>query len=235
MKTITLQIIMVVFASLMACNCSKDNSAQPEDYKMEYTGSPYLDTIRAFEVQTIPGKVECEFYDLGGDTIAYKDKDRNNNGSGSLNTGGGYLNTFRIDEAPDMSYTKFHDQIDNSPYNMVQPEKDQLYLGWTEPGEWIRYSVDVEETGLYQIGTMYTSNRGGTIQIMIDDTDTTALLNITSTYHPDEPIAWRQWHHWNFDDSIGVQHINAGRRIITLNIAEQGNFNFDYLLFTKLD
>jgi hypothetical protein len=56
---------------------------------------------------------------------------------------GTYLNQFRMDEGVDISYTKFHDQIDNSPYDLVQPPENQLYVGWTEPGEWFNVTVQV--------------------------------------------------------------------------------------------
>jgi hypothetical protein len=46
------------------------------------------------------------------------------------------VNQFRMEEGVDISYTKFHAQIDSSPYNVVQPPENQLYVGWTEPGEW---------------------------------------------------------------------------------------------------
>lgn len=53
------------------------------------------------------------------------------------------MNQFRMDEGVDISYTKFHDQIDNSPYDLVQPPENQLYVGWTEPGEWFNVTVQV--------------------------------------------------------------------------------------------
>jgi hypothetical protein len=36
--------------------------------------------------QQIPGKIQCEFYDQGGEGIAYHDTDSINNGSGKLNS-----------------------------------------------------------------------------------------------------------------------------------------------------
>jgi hypothetical protein len=92
----------------------------------EYTGTPYLDSVAALSIQKIPGKLKCAFYDRGGEGAAYHDSDGRNNGSGGLNKGPGYLNGFRMDEGVDISYTKFHDSIDNSVYNKVQPSVNQL-------------------------------------------------------------------------------------------------------------
>src|ERR1700726_712224 len=78
--------------------------------------------------QHIPGKIECEYYDLGGEGIAYHDSDSINNGSGKLNpANGSYLNEFRMKEGVDISYTKPHG-IDDNPYNRVKPEMNQLYV-----------------------------------------------------------------------------------------------------------
>ena len=75
----------------------------------------WLITIQAFSqtnnktkswndtIQTIPGKLECEKYDLGGEGISYHDKDSLNNGSGKLNPDDGtFYNTFRMKEGVDI-------------------------------------------------------------------------------------------------------------------------------------
>jgi hypothetical protein len=115
----------------------------------------------------------------------------------------------------------------------VQQQEEELYLGWTEVGEWTNYTVNVKESGDYKIGTMYTSNRGGAIQLIFDNTDSTAQLSVKSTFDPDEPLAWRQWHHWNYSDSLTTFHLDKGIHVLKLLIAKEGNFNFDYLNFTN--
>jgi hypothetical protein len=55
-----------------------------------------------------------------------------------------------------------------------------LCVGWAEPDEWIKYTVEVKQTGLDIIILFYTSNRGGEIALSVNDRD-----------------EWRQWHHWN--------------------------------------
>jgi len=168
-------------------------------------------------------------YDKGGEGIAYHDADSVNNGSGKLNPpNGNFLNEFRMHEGVDISYTK-SGAIDNNPYNKIMPELNQLYLGWTQPGEWINYTLKVNETGLYRIAVVYTSNAGGVIALDIDGTPTGGPLKISSTYDARDTVAWRQWHHWNKIDSLAEVKMKKGIHLLTLHIIEQGNMNFDYL------
>ena len=187
-------------------------------------------------IQQIPGKIQCEFYDLGGEGLAYHDTDSVNNGSGKLNPpDGNFLNEFRMKEGVDISYTKFRDPaIDNSPYNMVKPEKNKLYIGWTVPGEWINYTVNINKSGIYSIGLMYTASGDGGIALDIDRKPLTQELLIPSTRNEIEPIAWRQWHHWNRIDSLTTVTLEKGVHILTLKTVTNGNMNYDYLEFKKL-
>ncbi|HWR99430.1 MAG TPA: hypothetical protein VN249_02385, partial [Prolixibacteraceae bacterium] len=156
------------------------------------------------QLQQIPGKIECELYDLGGEGVAYHDSDPVNNGSGKLNPANGtFLNEFRMKEGVDISYTKSN-QTDNSEFNLVEPLMEQLYVGWTVPGEWINYTVTVSETGVYTIGLMYTASGDGGISLDLDGKQLVEELRIPSTRNEKESVAWRQWHHWNRIDTLAT-------------------------------
>jgi len=150
-------------------------------FAIHYKGAPYRDSRYVVGIQAIPGRVECAYYDYGGEGVAYHDTESKNFGSGGLNPADGtYLNEFRMDEGVDTSYTKFHDQIDNSPYNLVRPSENQLYVGWTEPGEWFNITVQVAQASAYTADLLYTSNRGGTIAVDVDGRPATAPISIIS-------------------------------------------------------
>lgn len=200
-----------------------------------YSGIPFSDSIRIAEPQSIPGKVQLEYYDLGGEGITFHDSDSVNSGSGGLNpSDGSYLNEFRMNEPVDISYTKGRD-IDNHAFNFVNPQLDQLYVGWTEPGEWISYTLDIKKSGIYQVGLMYTANREGQIALGINDKTITTPLTITSTFNSADSVEWRQWHHWNYIDSLTTISLESGIQKLTLNIVAEGNMNFDYLYFSKVE
>lgn len=188
-------------------------------------------------IQKIPGKIQCEFYDEGGEGIAYHDQDSINNGSGKLNPrDGSFLNEYRMNEGVDLSYTKFKDPpIDNNEFNLVEPEKDQLYVGWTEPGEWINYTVEVRNPGTFQLGIMYTARQDGAISLAVDHEDAVALIQIPSTFNANDVEDWRQSHHWNYLDSIGNITLKEGIQTITLKTAEAGQMNYDFINFKRIN
>ena len=73
-----------------------------------------------------------------------------------------------MDEGVDTSYTKFHDVIDNNPYNLVEPPENMLYVGWVEAGEWFNMTVDVKRTGVYTADLLNTSSGGGDISFDVN-------------------------------------------------------------------
>ncbi|MBW8000872.1 MAG: carbohydrate-binding protein [Planctomycetes bacterium] len=181
-------------------------------------------------LQGIPGKIECEYYDVGGEGVGYHDSDNVNSGSGQLNPADGtYLNEFRINEAVDISYTK--DGVDDSEYNFVQPRMERLYVGWTEPGEWMDYTVTVRRGGTYSIGLMYTANGDGEISISVDGEDATGPLKVASTYRDEDKEGWRQWHHWNYIEDLGRIELEEGTYVLRLHTVSHGNMNYDFLEF----
>ena len=206
--------------------------ASHKNFLKTYKGTPYQDGRYHEGAQKIPGRVECAYYDRGGEGVAYHDSDSKNSGSGGLNPAdGSYLNEFRMNEAVDTSYTKFHDEIDNSAYNVVQPAESQQYVGWTEPGEWFNLTVQVNRAGVYAADLLYTSNRGGTIALDVNGKSASQALEIRSTFDAADPVEWRQWHHWNLARDLLRMRLRAGINVITVHILTQGNMNLAYFDF----
>ena len=81
--------------------------------------------------QNIPGTIEVEDYDNGGEGVAYEDND-------AANQGGSY----RLGEGVD---------IGGGPNN-------GFVLGYVATGEWIEYTVNVETPGIYSVRAEVTSN-----------------------------------------------------------------------------
>ena len=204
------------------------------DFLDTYKGEPYRDSRYIAGAQAIPGRVQCALYDLGGEGIAYHDTDAKNNGSGALNPADGtYLNEFRMHEGVDVSYTKFHDQIDNTQYDLVQPPENQLYVGWTQPGEWFNLTVQAARAEVYVADLLYTSNQGGSISLDVNGKPSGAPLPISSTFNAADPVAWRQWHHWNVAPALVTLRLPAGKSVLTVHIVTEGNMNLATLEFKE--
>lgn len=195
-----------------------------------YTGRAWHDST-----QTIPGKIQCERYDEGGQDMAYYDADTVNNGSGKLNPNDGtYLHTFRMGEGVDILYPKGR-YIDNNAYNIVALQLDQLYVGWTEPGEWIRYSVEIKKAGISEVTLRYTAPADGTITLSLDDQSLGIPLLVRSTYHFKEPVPWKQWHHRNKATPLARVTLPIGKHVLTLHTVANGNMNHDYQEFSEVE
>jgi hypothetical protein len=218
-------------------------------FPADYRCVPFHDARYSGGAQTIPGRVQNEYYDQLDVSPAeqsrgveegecYHDADNKNsgNGPGSLNGTGSYEKEFRMYESPDISYVKLHNPnvaIDDSPYNFVHPDSNALYLGWIRPGEWVRYTVDVTQDGWYSITTLYTSKFGGHISLDVNGVDATGPLEIPTTFVAADTVEWRQAHHWNRVTGLGHFRLPAGKQVLTLHFLDQQVFDFDYMEFVK--
>lgn len=217
-------LILAALVIVLFAQCNQNSSIKG------YTGTYFHHDSLNKAPQVIPGRLECELYDNGGEGIAFHDSDSINSGSGRLNPANGtFLNEFRINEPVDISYTKSNG-IDDNPFNFDNPELGQLYVGWTNPGEWINYTVDVKQTGKYQLGIMFTSNRGGLVGLTVDNGPDTTKLLIPSTFVEADTIAWRQWHHWNYEE-MGTIELKKGVHLLTISTLEVGQMNYNYIDF----
>ena len=106
------------------------------------------------------------------------------------------------------------------------------YVGWTEPGEWMNYTVDIQQAGSYRVGLLYTSNRGGSIALYLDGVDVTGPLTVPSTFVAEDPEGYRQWHHWNRVENLTVLSLPEGIHVLTLLTVTEGQMNYGQLTFT---
>jgi len=218
-------------------------------FPADYRCVPFHDARYSGGPQTIPGRLQNEYYDQldvstdaqstgAEEGVCYHDTDLKNSGSGpgSLNGTGSYEKEFRMYESPDISYVKLHNPnvaIDDSPYNFVHPDSNALYLGWIRPGEWVRYTVNVTQDGWYSITTLYTSKFGGHISLDVNGVDATGPLEIPTTFVAADTVEWRQAHHWNKVAGLGHFRLSKGKQVLTLHFLDQQVFDFDYMEFVR--
>lgn len=61
----------------------------------------------------------------------------------------------------------------------------------------------------------------------------TGPREIASTKNDADPVAWRQWHHWNVLKDIGVGSLPKGKHVLTIHIINPGNVNLAYFGFKE--
>lgn len=128
-----------------------DNSAEERtEITVMGNGTPFLS-----EAPTIPGRIEAEHFDLGGQGVAYYDVDPQNVGR-----------AFRPDEWVD-----------------IEPSSTDNYnIYWMVASEWLEYTIHVPEDGLYDIIPYLTSVPGfGNFRILFNNIDVSGKRYVPGT------------------------------------------------------
>ncbi|MGA8035043.1 MAG: hypothetical protein WA823_13295 [Candidatus Acidiferrales bacterium] len=225
MKPLAVVTALFAFAFVAA-----PTSKVPEGYK----GTPYSDATHTNGAQVIPGRIEAALYDLGGEGVAYHDVDAINHGSGELNHKPEHCEDgvpvsicrFRENEGMDISYVKKGADLNHA--NMVTPDWQQLYVGWTEDGEWTNYTVEVKTPGTYKIVAMYShipqtlgfslnGKPAAECHLRVDPSTKVDMKGL-----PD----WVVWHVWNKAECGEIKLPEPGLQLLTLHYNHGSNFAY---------
>ncbi|MDN3665356.1 DUF4998 domain-containing protein [Algibacter miyuki] len=149
----------------------------------------------------VPGIVEAEFFNIGGQGIAYNDADTANRGKGWRSEG--------VDVEGSLT--------------------GRSNLGYTSDGEWMIYTINVLETGTYQVDGMLSSSTGsgnsvGQLAVFIDDIEVT-LIEVEGTGN---------WGTYKLQPANNNIQLEAGIHKLKL-FMRSPKYNFDYTVFTKIN
>jgi endoglucanase len=142
----------------------------------------------------VPGIIEAEDFDLGGEGLSYHDKD-------DRNSAGAY----RPDESVDI-------------YDI---NGEAFYIGNAMPGEWLEYSIDVEQEGFYSVDVFCSSiYSGGKFLLSIGDVSSDTMEVPSSDS-------------WVLTDttSLGLS-LNMGEQIMRFTLIAEPQFFIDRFEFT---
>lgn len=104
----------------------------------------------------VPGTVQAEDFDNGGEGVAYHD-------TAADNRGGAYRSTGVDIEATTDTGAGFN-------------------IGWTKTGEWLKYTVDVTTSGTYTLETRVANiGAGATFHLEVDGVDRTGAIVVPDT------------------------------------------------------
>lgn len=112
---------------------------------------------------SIPGTIQAEDFDNGGEGVAYHDTDINNNG-------GAYRSTAVDIQASGGAESGGYD------------------IGWTQAGEWLEYTVNVATADSHTVEARVASDGdGGTFHIEFNGVDRTGPITVPNTG------GWQNW------------------------------------------
>ncbi len=154
------------------------------------------DSVVAGEPAKIPGKIEAENYDINGvgtGNSSYEDNDSENKGG---------------------EYRK--DGVD------IEKGGDNYALGYTQEGEWLEYTVNVEHDGVYGVGVNYASgSESSGFSLLLDDKELIPARTLLKT--------GEDWSVYK-TENLGNFDLKAGKHVLKLLIT--GNFvNIDWIEF----
>jgi len=160
--------------------------------------APYGGTPHA-----VPGIIQLEDYDLGGNGFAYYDTDEGTN----------------VD--PDPGY-----RTDDVDIEVCTDDDGGYNLGWTAAGEWLEYTVNVANSGTYDIVLRASANGDDKTVSLTSDGDVLAEnVPITNT------LGWQEW----TDITITDVELKAGEQVLRLTIGESDFVNLNYMKFIYND
>ena len=150
----------------------------------------------------VPGTIECENFDQGGSGVAYSD-------TTPANQGGKYRTADGVDIAADAKAFNGY------------------CVGWTAPGEWMEYTINVATAGTYTLDTRVAAlGTGGKFRVLVDGTDQTGDLPIANT---------GAWNNYGTASKTGIT-LGAGRHTVRLVMVSNTTAGavgaFDRLAFT---
>lgn len=172
---------------------------------------PGDNTTLAFSDNIIPGTIYASNYDLGNDGIAYSDK---------------YSATYHIDtdnfQAWNQGWSYRNDGVDIESNN--DSDSNGYHISFVDDGEWMVYTIDVQQSGFYNVVTRYSSQEsGGLLNLTIDEIPIAQNIELFNTGGFNNYIN-------NLTTDI---YLEAGIHKLKVKIVGDGYFHFTSLTFDE--
>lgn len=129
--------------------------------------SDYHTASTPFADHVIPGKIDAVNYDLGANEIAYSDS---------------IFQTVNIDPFThwNLGFIYRNDGVDITKCS--NPESNGFNVFETSANEWINYTVNVNQSGIYSLeASIATEFSGKSFHVLVDDVDVTGTISVQST------------------------------------------------------
>ncbi|WPO84219.1 cellulase family glycosylhydrolase [Chryseobacterium sp. JJR-5R] len=119
-------------------------------------------STKPFKKHQVPGRISATDYDLGRIGSAYQDKD--------------FVNLWVSDPAKRSEWNSGN-QLRNDGVDIYKTKDDQYYVGKTESGEWLQYTINAEADNVYTFDINYAGINDA--KVRIEDTSGKQLAVVT--------------------------------------------------------
>ena len=186
-----------------------------------YTGKPYTG-----KPQEVPGTIQAESYDVAPGNqngIAY-----NRHGEpkpGAARTTGDCVGLASIGE-------------DHVSTTGEKQKVGDIYVGWTDTGDWWNYTVNVKEAGTYVFGGHFAAGaKGAKISVTFTPLNPAGAsvatgpfeIPTTAGYQP----AVEVYHVWELLDKLAKIKLQPGLYVMTVKVEAVAGLNIDYYTLAK--
>ena len=186
--------------TVMAIATDAEGRSNSASYTMKVTAK--REPFTAGKPATLPGTLQTEYYDKGGEGAAYHDNDAQNQGDAN----------YRASEGVD-----------------IVNGNGGRALGYTSTGEWVEYTIDVQEAGNYSFKATVSSgvnNSGFSINLNKNGKITKlADIKVPQTGN-------NSWDTYRVVEGTLSQPLEAGEQILRIVITGS-NCNIDKIQFTN--
>ncbi|HEY4104470.1 MAG TPA: hypothetical protein VGM44_11285 [Polyangiaceae bacterium] len=188
----------------------------PNQIPAGYTGKPFGGTP-----QQIPGKIEVERYDTGGQGVAF------NAMPGAAFNACGFMRS----DATALECTGQPGPQDQDFATCANYPAGSVYIGYIGGGNYYKYTVDVLEAGSYEIsGHEGVSPTNTAVTFAFTDSEKTANIALPST---NGKCTSEAYHVWSEQQNLGEITLIPGHYVMTLTVVNAG-LNMDWFAFTKM-
>jgi aryl-phospho-beta-D-glucosidase BglC (GH1 family) len=170
---------------------------------------PFSNETVPYTNNVIPGKVFASDFDMGIMGEAYYDAGSEANYGGDFsawNNGWGYRN----------------DNVDIQSSN--DPLSNEFNVGWIERDEWMKYSFNLAQEGLYNVKIrVATEDNDGRFYFKINDNQVSDMIDVPSTG------AWDSWSYVYVDSLV----LNSSDNSFVFHV-DRGTFNLGFFEFERI-
>lgn len=189
-----------------------------------YAGTPFKGTPTS-----LPGRVDFENYDEGGQNVAWSVDDH----TGNFGEGGCAANNYRTAlPHPQLCLTNNGNEVDTYTMGPLLGQKypsdampQSIYIGYTHGVDWVKVTVNVTKAGTYKLSSTWGSEPSGADAIKFQ-------ISFNDVLKADVKLPGTGgYHNWVAFPDFATVELEAGLQVLQF-AAKSQHLNYDYVQFS---